>query len=234
LTHLGEATFPPGPLTWGSQRLTRRASPFRAPPDSKESLRQTPLLLLLVLLACVASRVPLAAAARHHDSREHVRHLEPGHKRAHGLHRHARRRHAHRRPTVRQLRLARIARLEARVDHERTSVVRFARRFLGVPYVYGGSTPTGFDCSGFTRYVFAHFGISLPHYTYAQFDLGRWVSRWALRPGDLVFFNGVGHVGLYIGHNHFIHAPHTGTSVSVASLSGSYGGSFVGARRVLD
>jgi cell wall-associated NlpC family hydrolase len=134
---------------------------------------------------------------------------------------------------VRQLRLARIARLEARVGRERASVVRYARRFLGVPYVYGGSTPNGFDCSGFTRYVFAHFGVSLPHYTYAQFDLGHGVSRWSLRPGDLVFFNGVGHVGLYIGHNRFIHAPHTGTSVSVASMSGSYAGSFVGARRLL-
>lgn len=189
-------------------------------------MRQTPLLLLLVLLACLAARVPLAAAARHHDSPKHVKHAAPVQKRAH-------RRRVHHRPTVRQLRLARIARLEARVKHERASLVKYARHFLGVPYVYGGSTPSGFDCSGFTRYVFAHFGVSLPHYTYAQFDLGHWVSRWALRPGDLVFFNGVGHVGLYIGHNLFIHAPHTGTSVSVASLSGSYGGSFVGARRVL-
>jgi len=196
-------------------------------------LRQTPLLLLLVLLACVAARVPLAAAARHHDSRDHVRHVKAGHERARGAHRHLHRAHAHRRPTVRQLRFARIARLEARVNHERANVVRFARRFLGAPYVYGGSTPTGFDCSGFTRYVFAHFGVSLPHYTYAQFDLGHWVSRRALRPGDLVFFDGVGHVGLYIGHNRFIHAPHTGTNVSVASLSGSYAGSFVGGRRVL-
>lgn len=217
----------------GQPTATRRASPFRAPPDSKESLRQTPLLLLLVLLACVAARVPLAAAARHHDAQKHVKHTAVVHKRAHAARSHAHGRHARHHPTVRQLRLARLARLEARVDHERTSVVRFARRFLGVPYVYGGSTPTGFDCSGFTRYVFAHFGISLPHYTYAQFDLGNWVPRRALRPGDLVFFNAVGHVGLYIGHNLFIHAPHTGTRVSVASLAGSYAGSFVGARRVL-
>jgi len=190
-------------------------------------LRQIPLLLLLVLLACVAARVPLAAAARHHDARQHVKHAPDVHKRAH-VHR-----RRHHRATVRQLRLARIARLEARVRHERASIVRYARHFLGVPYVYGGSTPHGFDCSGFTRYVFAHFGVSLPHYTYAQYDLGHRVSRWALRAGDLVFFDGVGHVGLYIGHNLFIHAPHSGTSVSVASLAGSYGGSFVGARRML-
>jgi cell wall-associated NlpC family hydrolase len=190
-------------------------------------LRQIPLLLLLVLLACVVARVPLAAAARHHDDApKHVKHHTIVQKRAHKW-------HVHHRPTVRQLRLARIARLEARVRHERASIVRYARHFLGVPYVYGGSSPHGFDCSGFTRYVFAHFGVSLPHYTYAQYDLGRRISRWALRPGDLVFFNGVGHVGMYIGHNLFIHAPHTGTSVSVASLSSSYGGSFVGARRVL-
>jgi cell wall-associated NlpC family hydrolase len=113
-------------------------------------------------------------------------------------------------------------------------VVTFARRFLGVPYVYGGASPAhGFDCSGFTRFVFAHFGVRLPHYTFAQFDLGRTVARSGLRPGDLVFFDDVAHVGLYIGHNRFIHAPHTGTRVSVAPLSGWYSGRFAGARRLI-
>jgi cell wall-associated NlpC family hydrolase len=115
---------------------------------------------------------------------------------------------------------------------ERASVVRFARRFVGVPYVWGGVTPSGFDCSGFTRYVYAHFGFSLPHYTYSQFDLGR-VVRGALKPGDLVFFDGVGHVGLYLGHNLFIHAPHAGTRVTVDSLSGWYSAAYDGARRLL-
>jgi peptidoglycan DL-endopeptidase CwlO len=122
----------------------------------------------------------------------------------------------------------------SRHTSERTRIVRFARRLLGVRYVYGGTTPTsGFDCSGFTRYVFAHFGVTLPHYTFGQYGLGHSVPRGRLEPGDLVFFDGVGHVGLYIGHGRFIHAPHTGTRVSVDTLSGWYGGSYDGARRVL-
>ena len=120
-----------------------------------------------------------------------------------------------------------VARKEARV-------VRFARRFLGVPYSYGGSSPAGgFDCSGFTRFVYSHFGIALPHYSGAQFALGRRVARTRLQPGDLLFFDGLGHVGLYIGHGRFIHAPHTGTRVSIQPLAGWYSGRYDGARRVL-
>lgn len=121
-----------------------------------------------------------------------------------------------------------------RVAHEEAAVVRYARRFLGVHYSWGGTSPaTGFDCSGFTRFVYAHFGIALPHYSGAQWDLGRPVSRAGLRPGDLVFFSGLGHVGMYVGGGRFIHAPHTGTSVEIDSLSGSYGGGYDGARRIL-
>src|SRR5207248_6415343 len=102
-----------------------------------------------------------------------------------------------------------VARKEARI-------VRFARRFLGVPYSYGGTSPRGgFDCSGFTRFVYAHFGIGLPHYSGGQFGRGRRVSRRGLRPGDLVFFDRLGHVGIYVGRGRFIHAPHTGTRVSI-------------------
>jgi len=115
----------------------------------------------------------------------------------------------------------------------RTNLVRFARRYLGVRYVYGGVSPrTGFDCSGFTRFVYAHFGIALPHFAAGQFALGRSVSRTALRPGDLVFFDGLGHVGLYLGGGLFIHAPHTGARVEISSLSGWYLARFDGARRV--
>jgi cell wall-associated NlpC family hydrolase len=114
-----------------------------------------------------------------------------------------------------------------------TRVVDYARKFRGVRYVYGGSTPrTGFDCSGFVRYVYAHFGLSLAHSSYAQFDRGRIVSRASLRPGDLVFFDGLGHVGIYIGNGHFIHAPHTGTRVRIETLAGWYSSRFVGARRL--
>ena len=128
----------------------------------------------------------------------------------------------------------------ARTSHVTTlarrqaKVVAFARRFLGVRYAYGGTSPrSGFDCSGFTRFVYAHFGISLPHYSGGQFASGRRVSRGGLRPGDLVFFDGLGHVGLYLGHGRFIHAPHTGTRVSIDRLSGWYGSRYDGARRLV-
>jgi cell wall-associated NlpC family hydrolase len=110
---------------------------------------------------------------------------------------------------------------------------RYARHLLGVRYTYGGNSPaTGFDCSGFVRYVWNHFGVELPRASYEQFDTGRRVPRGALRPGDLVFFDGAGHVGLYLGRGRFIHAPHTGTVVSIATLTGPYGVDYDGARRV--
>lgn len=120
------------------------------------------------------------------------------------------------------------------VAKKQARIVRFARRYLGVRYSYGGTSPrSGFDCSGFTRFVYAHFGITLPHYSGAQFDLGRRVSRGGLRPGDLLFFDGIGHVGLYIGHGLFIHAPHSGTRVSINPLRGWYSARYDGARRLL-
>jgi cell wall-associated NlpC family hydrolase len=111
-------------------------------------------------------------------------------------------------------------------------VVGFARQFLGKPYVWGGASPAGFDCSGFTMYVYAHFGVSLPHNAAAQYGYGSPVSQSDLQPGDLVFFDGLGHVGLYIGGGSFIHAPHTGDVVKISSLSGWYAATYVGARRL--
>jgi cell wall-associated NlpC family hydrolase len=114
-----------------------------------------------------------------------------------------------------------------------TRVVDYAKRFRGVRYVYGGTSPrSGFDCSGFVRFVYAHFGVPLAHSSYAQFGLGRRVGRASLRPGDLVFFDGLGHVGIYIGNGRFIHAPHTGTRVRVETLGGWYSSRFDGARRL--
>jgi cell wall-associated NlpC family hydrolase len=112
-------------------------------------------------------------------------------------------------------------------------VVKYAKHLIGVRYVYGGSSPaTGFDCSGFVRYVYGHFGVRLAHSSFAQFTSGFRVNRRALEPGDLVFFDGLGHVGIYIGHGRFIHAPHTGTRVSIAPLRGWYGARLDGARRL--
>jgi cell wall-associated NlpC family hydrolase len=113
-------------------------------------------------------------------------------------------------------------------------VVDFARHLIGVRYSWGGTSPrTGFDCSGFVRYVYAHFGISLAHSSFADFWRGRHVGRWALKPGDLVFFDGAGHVGIYVGHGRFIHAPHTGTVVRISTMSGWYASQFDGARRLV-
>ena len=109
---------------------------------------------------------------------------------------------------------------------------RLARTYVGVPYAYGGSSPRhGFDCSGLVMYVYSKLGFSLPHHAASQYGYGRKVSRWGLKPGDLVFFSGLGHVGLFIGKGRFIDAPHTGAVVRVASLA-SRSSSFVGARRV--
>jgi peptidoglycan DL-endopeptidase CwlO len=111
-------------------------------------------------------------------------------------------------------------------------VVGIAMQYLGIPYVYGGASPSGFDCSGFVMYVFAQIGVSLPHNAAAQYGSGTPVDRSQLAPGDLVFFNGLGHVGIYIGGGSFIHSPHTGDVVKISSLSGWYSSTYVGARRL--
>jgi cell wall-associated NlpC family hydrolase len=113
-----------------------------------------------------------------------------------------------------------------------SQAVTDALRLRGVPYVWGGSTPAGFDCSGFTAYVYGKLGISLAHSTYAQWDAGTHVLKRDLQPGDLVFFDGIGHVGISIGGGRFIHAPHTGAVVSIDRLSSSwYGAEYDGAVR---
>ena len=111
-------------------------------------------------------------------------------------------------------------------------VVAIAMRYLGVPYRWGGASPsTGFDCSGLTMYVYAQIGISLPHYAAAQYQMGVPVSRDQLQLGDLVFYRGLGHMGMYIGGGNYIHAPQTG---DVVKISGVYDRSdWVGARRIL-
>jgi cell wall-associated NlpC family hydrolase len=111
-------------------------------------------------------------------------------------------------------------------------VVGIAMGYLGVPYVYGGASPSGFDCSGFIMYVFAQVGVSLPHNAAAQYGYGTPVDRSQLQPGDLVFFNGLGHAGIYVGGGSFIHSPHTGDVVKISSMTGWYASTYVGARRL--
>jgi len=113
--------------------------------------------------------------------------------------------------------------------------VGIAERYLGEPYVWGGASPKqGFDSAGLVRYVYGKLGVSLPHYTVSQYNFpGTHPKRSELRPGDLVFFDGLGQVGIYIGDNEFIHAPHTGTVVSIDSLSGRYSHEYYAAKRIL-
>ena len=122
-------------------------------------------------------------------------------------------------------------------SEKRAAVLEYAAQFLGTPYVYGGSTPSGFDCSGFTSYVFKNTVGSIPRVAQAQFDATTRVSMDELLPGDLVFFgssaSSISHVGIYVGNNQFIHSPHTGDVVKYDSLTGSYASRFQGGGRVI-
>ncbi len=110
-----------------------------------------------------------------------------------------------------------------------SQIVAYAKNFIGVPYVWGGSSPSGFDCSGFVQYVYRHFGVSLPRTTYSQIAMGSSVSRSDLAPGDLVFFRSAGHVGIYVGNETYIHAPQTGRTISIDSMANR---SLYAARRI--
>lgn len=108
----------------------------------------------------------------------------------------------------------------------RSEVVNIAMRYLGAPYRWGASGPNSFDCSGFTMFVYAQVGVSLPHSSRAQINSGQRVSMSDLQPGDLVFFGSpIHHVGIYVGGGQYIHAPRTGDVVKISSLSrGDYAG----------
>jgi len=115
-------------------------------------------------------------------------------------------------------------------------VVEFALKFQGIPYKYGGTTVFGFDCSGFVQAMYRLVGVTLPRTAADQFHCGQAIDKNLLQPGDLVFFSyrnrRIGHVGIYVGDDDFLHAPRTGTSISISSLTESYYSShFQGARR---
>ena len=110
-----------------------------------------------------------------------------------------------------------------------------ALRAVGVPYRWGGSSPSGgFDCSGLVYWAYGRLGISVPHSSYALYGLGMNVPRSGLKPGDVLFFSGLGHVGLYIGRGRMVHAPQSGRTVEIVPLGRShYGSRLVGARRLV-
>jgi len=123
---------------------------------------------------------------------------------------------------------------EIKVD----KVIKLAKSYQGVPYTWGGTSPSGFDCSGFTHYVFLQNGITIPRTSAAQYNSGTWVHKSQLKPGDLVFFTtykaGASHVGIYIGNNKFIHASSGAGKIVVSDMDNTYYKShYVGAKRVI-
>jgi cell wall-associated NlpC family hydrolase len=120
-----------------------------------------------------------------------------------------------------------------------SDIVAYAKKFIGVPYVHGGATPDGFDCSGYTQYVMGYFGGALPRTTSGQYASGTRVSKSELQPGDLVFFkpsagsSSISHVGIYVGGGNYIHAPQPGERVKISDLNDRWGANhYYGAARV--
>ena len=117
-------------------------------------------------------------------------------------------------------------------------VVQTAKSYMGVPYVWGGTSPSGFDCSGFTHYAMLQNGIVIPRVSSSQYEVGLWISKSNLKPGDLVFFStykpGPSHVGIYLGNGQFIHASSGAKKVVISDLNKDYYRQrYIGARRVI-
>lgn len=138
-------------------------------------------------------------------------------------------------PASAPARKAKANKAEPAASSRGARVAALARDYLGIPYRWGGSSPsTGFDCSGFVMFLYARVGVSLPHNAAMQYRYGRAVSRSSLRPGDVVFFNGLGHNGIYLGGGRFIHSPRTGDVIKISSIHESwYSSRWVGARRLV-
>jgi cell wall-associated NlpC family hydrolase len=109
---------------------------------------------------------------------------------------------------------------------------KIALRMVGTPYRWGGESPGGFDCSGLVRWAYGRVGVDLPHNSYALYGVGRRVSAGHMKPGDVLFFEGLGHVGLYLDDGRMVHAPYSGKDVEVVRLADWYGSRLIGARRV--
>ena len=111
--------------------------------------------------------------------------------------------------------------------------VKHALTMVGTPYRWGGESPSGFDCSGLVRWAYGRIGLDLPHNSYALYGEGRRVRESRMQPGDVLFFEGLGHVGLYVGNGRMVHSPETGRSVEVVRLANTnYGARLIAARRV--
>ena len=124
------------------------------------------------------------------------------------------------------------------VSDQQLEIVAYAKKFIGTQYIMGGTSPSGFDCSGLVFYVYKQFGYSLNRVAADQMRNGVEVSRSNLQPGDLIFFRGsdggIGHVGMYVGDNSFIHSVQTGTPVTITNLNSSYySARYVSARRIV-
>jgi cell wall-associated NlpC family hydrolase len=125
-------------------------------------------------------------------------------------------------------------RLPANLTPAQSRIVTTALKYVGAPYARGGSSPAGFDCSGFVMFVYRRHGIALPHNAEAQYRMGAAVQRDRLQPGDIVFFDRLGHSGIYIGDARFVHATKPGDVVKVSRIDESwYRRRWVGARRML-
>jgi cell wall-associated NlpC family hydrolase len=113
--------------------------------------------------------------------------------------------------------------------------VNAALDVVGTPYRWGGQSPaTGFDCSGLVRWAYGRVGIDLPHNSHALYGEGRRVRESRMEPGDILFFEGLGHVGLYVGNGRMVHSPETGRNVEVVRLATTnYGVRLIGARRIV-
>jgi len=138
--------------------------------------------------------------------------------------------------------LAKLNRVKSKGKYNKNSIIKNAKRYLGGKYVWGGTQPKGFDCSGYVKYLYAQQGIQLPRTAYAQSKVGKYVSKNSLKKGDLLFFLTdkkrhipITHVGMYIGNDKFIHAASRKKGIIISSFSKSkYSKYFVKAKRIIE